>query len=520
MKNSGGPRQIFKNLFMLSITTYLEYAVYVVASIWIARTLGAERYGVYSFTIFFCGLLIALAGSGINLSASNFTAAAIGRDDHLQGRRVVSTLLRWQWLCLLVVVSGGLLYIAFLPPKELSSQIVLLSCIVVGAVISKSLFMFFMSVGKGYGKFRVGNIASASSSLISLIAMAYLAYNSGTVMQFLAVYLFSSCLAALLAFFLLRNDLYSAPLAPANDPTAKQRMFKATVESSIVMFLITFSFRTFETMSLKSYNLADVGYFAIAAMLSRGIADVIIGVCDRMLLPEFSRRLAADGPRALGQAFSAVVRYYWFLGMVLCGLGFCTAIPIVVLLYKEPFAPAGNALLWSLVAAGLGSLLSPSNALQITLEDQVKRIYILVFCLLVSAVGSFALVPKFGLMGGVASYFLTTIVMAVFSYNQAVRASGEKFQIRDLSKILISAVLALVLTWPIWRLNTVGSAIVSMSLYCLILSAASIAMRTWTRQELTIVTNALHKTRVLSLSDEKFARFTSRFAKVDKHGAD
>jgi O-antigen/teichoic acid export membrane protein len=515
MNDRLNPQQIFKNLLMLSLTTYLEYAVYVVTSIVIARTLGPDNYGIYAYAIFLCGLFISVSTHGINLTVTNFAAAAVGKSDPLTGRSIVSKLFRWQVGSIVVVLTLAMIYLVLFTPKELKLDLYFLLAIIAGAVTFKTLFMFLMSVGKGYGNFKVGNIASASASLISLAAIAYLGWHQGSILAFLVVYLIACALSALIAYWLLRRQVFSVPTGHPIEESMSKRLSIATWQSAGSMILVTFSIRSFETLALKAEDVTQVGYFAIATMLSKGIADIIVGVCDRILLPEFSRRLSQSGVEALGAAFISTTRYYWFLGMLMVGLGFCVAVPLVTTLYTPAYLPAGVALKYSLVATGFGALLSPSNAVQIALEDQIHRIYLLVFSLIVSAVGSFALVPKFGLMGAVSSFGITLFVMSFLSYRQTVSALKLRPQFFAIFKITAAAGFALLLTSWIWLQNTIWGAVLSMTLFCFVFTIQTALLKCWSKDELNLAANGLKKLGLVKNDSEFVERMIQQYGRSE-----
>jgi O-antigen/teichoic acid export membrane protein len=493
MTNPYTNQQLLRNFLLSSLTTYFEYAVYIVSSAIVARTLKPESTGIYTFTVFFCGLMIALANHGISLTVSSFTASAIGRNDSSQARRIAFRLLKWQLFSIAIAFVIGVGYVWLNPPKELQSQLIPLLAITGGSIATKALFAFYAALGKGLGNFRVGNIASACASLISLTIVVYLALNNGQVLDFLWVYFLTCVLSSVVAYWLLRKSLSSSEPSAPLDASMSKRLAVTTAQSALVMILGTLALRSFEMMSLKSINFSEVAYFSVATMLCKGFSDIVIGVCDRMLLPEFSRRLSRDGKAVLGQVFSATVRYYWFLGMLLCGAGVCLAIPLVTTLYSDSFAPAGTALRWSLIATGISALISPANAVQIALEQQGKRIYFLMGSAALSAVGALTLVPYFGLMGAVASFAITIGFMSVFSYFHSMRALQQKHQIKLLLKMLLAAIVSLTFTAPIWWWNTIWSAMVSMPLFVIGLIGLTIYLQCWSKAELTFVFAALVK---------------------------
>jgi O-antigen/teichoic acid export membrane protein len=63
-----------------------EYAVGLLVSIVIARTLGPADFGVFSYAVWLCGVMYFFANHGVPLTTIRFTADARGRGDLVTAR--------------------------------------------------------------------------------------------------------------------------------------------------------------------------------------------------------------------------------------------------------------------------------------------------------------------------------------------------------------------------------------------------------------------------------------------------
>ena len=59
--------------FFVTASTYIAYAISIVVSAVVARSLGPADYGQYAYLVFIVGLLVMLANHGLTTSAIRFT---------------------------------------------------------------------------------------------------------------------------------------------------------------------------------------------------------------------------------------------------------------------------------------------------------------------------------------------------------------------------------------------------------------------------------------------------------------
>src|SRR5690606_17414992 len=65
---------------MIMGSTYVTYAVGLLVSIIVARSLGPEDFGRYSYVVWVAGILLALGNNGLSTTAIRFMSDLLGRD--------------------------------------------------------------------------------------------------------------------------------------------------------------------------------------------------------------------------------------------------------------------------------------------------------------------------------------------------------------------------------------------------------------------------------------------------------
>ena len=74
---------VLRSVTIVSVSTYIEFAIGFVVSVWIARALGPADFGRYAFTVWLCGWLIVCSNHALTTSSTKFIAEADKRADGL-----------------------------------------------------------------------------------------------------------------------------------------------------------------------------------------------------------------------------------------------------------------------------------------------------------------------------------------------------------------------------------------------------------------------------------------------------
>src|SRR4029077_12754878 len=108
--------------------------------------------------------------------------------------------------------------------------------------------------------------------------------------------------------------------------------------------------------------------------------------------------------------FSEAIRFYWYLGLLISGMGIVVTDDIVHLLYGARYDAAIPAVAVTIVISGLCTWGAAINAYLTTSDLQRDRIWITGLTLIFNVFIGFALIPPYGLNGAVAAFALTRAV--------------------------------------------------------------------------------------------------------------
>ncbi|WP_231882936.1 oligosaccharide flippase family protein, partial [Oleiphilus sp. HI0132] len=115
------PKSVLKNTYFSSINIYFEYLLGLIISILIARSLGPEQFGVYSYLVKVAGISIILTNAGISTGAIKFIAEARaqGREEKIPA--IFKYFHKIQMLKT-ALVTGGLTVLVLLVPNLLIEE--------------------------------------------------------------------------------------------------------------------------------------------------------------------------------------------------------------------------------------------------------------------------------------------------------------------------------------------------------------------------------------------------------------
>jgi O-antigen/teichoic acid export membrane protein len=444
-----------RNIALSSVSSYIEYAIFLAAGVLIARSLEPATYGVYAYSVWLGGLLVIVCNHGLTITAIRFCAEARGQGDEKKAMAIAGLLNRWHTLSCIAAFAIFAIVLLLVPPKEWDSDFYFYVALTLIGTLGRATCLMKISIGKGFEQFTIGNIVSVIGSLSSLILVLLLMVMKANTLQFFMAFSCVGLLTGFIATYALRSKGVLNVDHKGIDPVLRKRLVVHTAWTAAVMVLITLGGRTFEMLLLKTYWSTElVGYFAIAGVLSKGVSDLLAGGFDKVLLPLLTRRMQGADSKTTGFFVAEATRYYFFLGMLIAGSGYVAIEGAMALLYGVKYVGASTAVLLSLVIAGVCLMSSAFNAFQISSDNQRDRVRAASITVVVSAAASVSFIPRFGLVGAMISVACTSFVGLGLAIYQVRKSIEYQFPVKAVSALIISCVLAALLGH--WVTATVG----------------------------------------------------------------
>lgn len=492
MTKAFGASKLARAAVLMTGSTYVAYAAGLVASTIVARVLGPADYGRYAYVLWLSSVLVILMNNGLTTSSIRFVSEFLGRNQPWAATALVRRFAWWQVFTALVAGGGFLLVLPWLQPTGWTSHLFLFAAVTLLASWGKAAYLFRVSVAKGCGQFGMEALSVTIAALLSLIGVAVLAVTGAGLNEML--YLFVGINLSqwpMLWWLLKRNGLALPPLEEGKVLDADvQRQVRDHLLWTVALTLVAaFSNKSVETFLLNRHAGAEiVGFFAVAAALTRGGVDLLSSGLNSILMPTMAHGFGQGGTQRVGEITAEAVRMFHFLGMLLAGVGLMWAQPVVLLMYGAKYAPAASALEVMVVVGGVTLSNGALGALLSTTGNQRMRTAVLVSSLVISGAIAVALVPTWGLVGALVSHAVSTLVVLALTLVIIQRSLGISLPWSSLVRMSLAAVLSAAGVWValqsldnVWARWAGGLVFVPLYLWL------TVRLRVWKARDVALV---------------------------------
>lgn len=439
--------EVLRSITMVSAATYIEYALGLVVSIWIARTLGPADFGRYAFVLWLCGWLMTCSNHALTTSSTKFIAEADGAGEPDVASHIAHRLTRYQHISTLIVLALFVVVAGIVRPNEWRPFLPQVMLFVIIAVAAKANYFMMVAVEKGQERFEPASLSTVLSGVfgIGLIGAATLAH--APLIDFIALFAVACLTINLvnrLAFHRYCRPLKAGPI-PAE---ISRRLSRHLYLTAGLVLLISFKSSMIEVFLLNMFSTsAAVGFFAIAATLTRGAVDLFSVGLTATLLPYMAKSFGKSGQEQAAQLLADATRFYWAMGLVIAGVGLVVTPEIVTLMYGNRYIQAIPAIEATLVLAGLLLIGNSIAAFQIVVDRQDDRVRITVMALITNALLGILLIPHFALAGAVMTYAGTRFAELGLSILYLRRITAGGLPVAAMTRLLSVAIIATVGAW-------------------------------------------------------------------------
>lgn len=405
-------RRVARNVIYNSFSIIISNAAGLLISVYLARTLQKELFGIYSLTISVAFLLMAFTDLGINATTVRFCAHAFSKGDYEELRGYFKFLTKIK--VALSIFSSLLLFLL----SDFLSQNVFHEETLSLPLKFASLFLLFLplagyltSVFNAFNDFKANFVRAVSyefSRVITIISLVSLGFS---VIGAVLGYVVASVTATTVLFFLLVKK-YGKILLGKGKKIEKRGVLKFT--SYLTIGSITWTiFAYVDSVMIGMFMPVEyVGYYRIALLVVSAISGILS--VPAVMFPVF---VALEGDD-LRNAFKRAFRYSSMVAVpVAFGLP-VIAKPVIRVAFGAEYLPAVTAL-WILslliLRAALGFWGNIFNAKGLP----EYPVYVLSLAMVMNVLLNYLLIPIFGISGAalatVASNAFNWIVLAFLS---------------------------------------------------------------------------------------------------------
>ncbi|MDD4505430.1 MAG: flippase [Sulfurospirillaceae bacterium] len=400
-----GFMKYFKNTSWLFGEKILRMTVGLFVGVWVARYLGPEQFGLFSYAQSFVGLFTAIATLGLDSIIVRELVKDASKRDELIGTAF--------WLKLMGALSV-LLFLAI--AINFTSNDVYTNALVF-IIASATIFQSFNVIdcyfqSKVLSRYAV--FANVFSLLISSVVKIILILNEAPLVAFAWAVFFDSFVlgCGYLYFYIKANSSFSLWQLKFYNMTA-QSLLKDSWPLILSGMVLMIQSRIDQVMIKEINNSIEVGYYSVALRLIESLGFIPI-MLNNSLFPAL-----VNAKKTSEKLYQMRFLNYYRLSFTLFLLA---AIPIyffseniIVILFGEAYEPAG--ILLSLMAIRLFFTNSGvARSSFITIENLFKYSLItMIFGALVNVVLNYYLIPLFYSKGAIVatiiSFFVTTFML-------------------------------------------------------------------------------------------------------------
>lgn len=439
----------FEAGMLMAASTYVTVALGLVVGALIARGLGPDDYGRYAYVLWLSGLLVTIGNHGLCISGIRFISEAFGGNRSADAANVHRLLLRRQWWSTALVALAFVGLFPLMLPSGWEGGYLWLTLAILLSFAAKAQYQFGVSMAKGYGQFGVEAWGNMIMSLLYTAGVAVLMFMGASLQWFVAYFVLIS-----LGHVLLIKRLFGrAGIMVGSDncdPSLRSRINEHLAWSIVHVGAVILSNKTIETFLLnKLVGSAEVGYFTIASNLTRGGVELVASSLTSMLMPMLGHAFGKGGLAQVNRVLSDSLRYCFFMGIVVAGLGCLWAGPGVILLYGQKFEPVVDILRMMVVVGGVVLVEAAFGAVLTTTDNQKLRATAALMSVTVSVGFAFALVPTMGLWGAVIATSLSKLLVTLFVGYAVVRKLEMRLPWRYLARLSLAGGVAFAVLTPI-----------------------------------------------------------------------
>jgi O-antigen/teichoic acid export membrane protein len=471
---------VLRSVTIVSVSTYIEYALGLVVSVWIARALGPADFGRYAFIVWLCGWLILCSNNALTTSSTKFIAEACGAGARDLASHIAHRLSQIQHLSSFVVIALFISVAWITQPVEWDGFLLPIIGIIAISVVAKANYAMLVAIEKGQERFEPEAIATVLAGVFGVALVIGAALAHAGLLAFMAIFAISCLLLNLINRFAYRR--YAQPFSAGPIPQdIGKRLYRHLRLTAILVLLGSFKGSTIEVFLLNTFSTSTaVGFFAIASTLTRGAVQLFSVGLTSTLLPYMAKSFGQQGQKQAAHFLAEATRFYWAVGIAIAGLGLVTTPDIVTLMYGNRYVDAIPAIEAILVSAGLLLIGNGIAAFQTVVDRQDDRIRIAVSSLSVNAALGMSLIPYFGLAGAVITYAGTRVAELGLAVFYLRRATTNGLPWAPMMRLFAAGIIATAAAWLVTsvvpgRYGFVAGAVVFVAIY----APASVLVRYW-----------------------------------------
>ncbi len=432
-------QSLIAKLGLSALRILISAASGLAISVIIARSLGANAMGDYSFIVWVSGTISALSLAGLPDAISKFVAHHKGLEDDTQASQFARTILMLQFAtAFTAMILGGVIWL-WLQPRWTTLIVVALATVVPSAL--QQLLLAFL---EGEQRFDLQAAAAFCGALVQLSTVSAAAIFWPTIMGFLIGNLIASFSLFVMTWFVAKRakDRLGAATPGSNRRNIVRDILDFALPVYALWILNLVVFDKSEFLFLGHYGKPrEIAFYGIAFALSARLATVGESLVY-VLFPAFVTAHAQAGIEEVGLMFRRTSRLVQIVAFPLCAWALPLMPRIVVWAYGKQFeaiAPVLQVLLLSIV---FSVLMSVSASALYALDRQRLILRWMIPVALLNVMLDMFLIPRSMALGAGIANGIAQAVACIGVVSILGRIVPSSYSIKESAKIVAMALVS------------------------------------------------------------------------------
>lgn len=420
------PQKIAKNTIVLLVSQIITYVLNFLFTLYSARYLGVEGFGVLSYALAFIGLFSIL----MDLGLSTLTTRDVAREKKLTNKYISNVILLKTILVIITFSLIGISINLLNYPQQTINVVYIISL----SFILANFALIFTSIFQAHEIMEYQSLANILGSLILFLGALYIISKGFGVIGFATLYLINSIIV--LFYNLIVYYWKIGSLKFDFDLKFWKYIIKEALPLSISLIFTTIAFKIDTVMLSLIINNMAVGLYTAPYKLMEALL-FIPNVFSIVALPVFSK-LHTSSKNSLKFAYQKSFKYLFILGIPISVGTTLLANEFILLIYGSGFSEsilAFQILIWAIPFIFLRYI---SKIILVSINKQDILLKIIFFSMILNIILNLVLIPQYSFIGASVVTVITEFTSFLLCFYVL-----SKYLVRiEVIKIIIKPIIA------------------------------------------------------------------------------
>lgn len=388
-------QRIAKNTGVLLTSQAISYLLGFFYTMYSARYLGAEKFGILSFALAFAGIFSVFVDLGLNI----FMIREVARDKSLAGKYLGNIFIMKITLSIIIFMLI-ILTINLLPYPEQTVKVVNLIAL---SVLFNALTSVFYSIFQAFEKMEYQSLGQVLNSVLMLGGVIFAINQNYTIIGFSYLYFFASLIVLGFSFTICMLKFVKPNIGI--DWGLWKQIIKSAYPIGIMAICNIIRFRADTVMLSLMKNDSAVGlYNAAYKLLDASV--VLPSIIMASIIPIMSQYYK-NSLDSFNMFYERMFKYLFIIALPIALTITLLARPIINLVYGINFEGSANALqvlIWAVTSMYVSMLV---GAAYITADKQDISMKLTILSVTLNIIFNLFLIPRYSYVGASAATVIT-----------------------------------------------------------------------------------------------------------------